>query len=247
MPYARAEAIVIRSIDYSESSLVLSLFTREFGRVSALAKGAKRKSSKLTGHVDLFCHSEIILSLSGRRERLNILTEADVVDEFTGVRKSLPRYCSACHAAELVQFMTAQDDPSPELFEQLLAFLRAIETGRDPALSLFLFEARLLVLSGFMPQLGACVVCGAAMKQKPAAFSASIGGVVCAKCAPGQPFLIPKIPAGVLSLFERLASGKLTKLGRISVSPQAVKQMRHFLDQYESHVIGRELRSAKCF
>ena len=245
MPYARAEAIVIRCIDYSESSVVLSLFTREFGRISALAKGAKRKSSKLTGHIDLFCHSDIVLSMSGRRERLNILADADAIDEFTGTRKNLKSYCSACHAAELVQNMTAQDDPNPELFEQLLVFLRAVERGRDAALSLFMFEARLLVLSGFMPQLSACISCGAPVR-KTAAFSTRLGGVVCADCAPGQEYLIPKVPAGVLSLFDRLASGKLTKLDRVSVSPQAVKQMRHFLDQYESHIIGRELRSTKC-
>ncbi len=271
MPYEKADAIVIRHWDYSETSRIFVFYTREFGRLSALAKGAKRKYSKLIGHADLFSHCEIVLASHHDREGLHILTEASAAESFVGIRAELERFYAACHAVELVNLMTAEGDANPALFGRFIELLRrlarglrragaqpatagkhalplrttpsASKGGISPHVALFAFEAHLLVLTGFMPQLLNCVSCGARNRAKSIAFSQRLGGVICPRCSPRETDLIEGVPSGALGLLDRLASGKLTKLERVSISPQVAGQMRAFLNQYETHITGKRLRT----
>ena len=245
VPYERADSITIRSTDYSETSLVLVFYTREYGRISALAKGAKRKSSGLIGNIDLFSHGEIIFASGRTRDKLNILTEADAAETFSGVRASLPRFYAACHAAELLLKLTAVEDPNAELFERMLGLLRALDKGTEPAVALLAFEAHLLVLSGFMPQVAGCVSCGKPVKGRTIEFAWRRGGVICADCAPEESGFTGPAPGGALALLGRLAAGKVTKLERVTISPQVGRQARAFLNQYEAQLVGRELRTAR--
>jgi len=244
MPYEKADAITIRSADYSETSRILVFYTREFGRLAALAKGAKRKYNKIIGHIDLLSHCEIVFASRQRRGGLNILAEAAASEVFRGIRTRLPRFYAACHAAELVNSMTAEEDANAELFDRLLGLLRALDRGVEPAVALFAFEAQLLVLSGFMPELLRCVSCGAPNRAKAVAFSQRLGGVICPNCSPRETDLIEGVQAGALRLLDRLAHGKLTRLERISISPQAAREARAFLNQYETHIAGRQFHTA---
>lgn len=245
MPYERADAIIIRYTDFSETSRIFTFYTRRFGRVSALAKGVKRKYSKMIGHVDLLSHSEIIFTSGLSRDRLHILTEANAYETFPNIRKELPRFYAACHAAELVNNMTAMDDPSPELFDQLLDLLRRLDRNVGTAIALLAFEGQLLLLTGFMPQLSNCVSCGKKNRQNTVAFSPRLGGIVCTKCSTGEAELIHDLPADALSLLERLAQKKLTKLSRVKISPRVSSQTRAFLNRYETYILAKKLRTAK--
>ena len=245
MPYEKADAIIIRGVDYSETSRIFTFYTRQYGRMSALAKGAKRKSSKLVGHTDLFSHGQIVFASGRSRDRLHILTESCAFDVFPQIRQELPRYYAACHAAALVHAMTAEEDPSPELFDELLALLRRLDAGVEPALALFAFEARLLVLTGFMPEVSRCAACGKQMREKRVAFSPGLGGIVCKQCAAGEADLVTNVQSGALSLLARLARGKLTKLHRVTVASFVVREVRAFLDGFEAHILGKALRTAK--
>lgn len=241
--YAKADAVVIRSIDFSDSSEIITFYTREYGKVTVLAKGVRRKSSRITGHVDLFSRGEIVFTTGSHGRRLDILTEADAREKYSKIRKNIDRFYAACHAAEIVNMLTAPEDPDSEIFDELVALLRALNTTDEPALPLFAFEVRLLVHAGFMPQLSACVSCGRAIKGKSAMFSVQRGGVLCEKCSPTEYSPLEKVPAGVLSLLDRLAKGTMTKFERVKLSPQARRQTREFLSNYESGILSRELRT----
>ena len=188
MPYEKTNAIVIRRADYSETSLVLTFYARTFGRISALAKGAKRKHSRIIGHVDLLSHGEIVFASARGRDRLHILSEACAFETFPSVRRKVERYYAGCHAAALVENLTAPDDPNPDVFDRLLGLLRGLEAGVDPAVALPAFEAHLLVLTGFMPEVTACVTCGKEIRVPAVAFSPRLGGVMCGvRCVWGLP------------------------------------------------------------
>jgi len=245
MPYERADAITIRYAEFSETSRVFTFYTRELGRAVMLAKGAKRKSSKLIGHVDLLSHCEIVFASRSKRDGMHILTEASAHETFRAIRRDLERFYAACHAAALVESMTAREDPNEELFDELLLLLHRLDGGVGPAITLFAFEVRLLGLSGFMPELARCVSCGKERRGRGVAFSPARGGVICSDCAPGEADLIEKVSPGALGLLERLAAGKTTRLDRISMSPHAARRIRAFLNQYESYTLGKELRTMK--
>jgi len=245
MPYEKAHAITIRRADFSETSYVIAFYTREYGRLSALAKGAKRKYSKLIGHIDLFSYGQIVFASGWTRDRLHILSEACAFETFPSLRDELPRYYAACHAAQLLYAMTAVEDRSPELFDEMLGLLRRVEEGVDPALALFAFEARLLVLTGFMPEVSRCVVSGEPVRGKQTTFSLRLGGVLSEESAAGETDVIEKVPTGALALLGRLAQGKLTRLDRVSISKSAAQALRSFLNEYETYVLSRPMRTAK--
>jgi len=245
MPYEKAHALTIRSSDFSETSRIIVFYTREYGRLATLAKGVKRKYSRMIGQVDLFSYGEIVFASGRRRDRLHVLTEACAFETFLEIRTDLARLYAACHAADLISSMTAEEDPNPDLFDQVLRLLRRLEGGVGPGISLFAFEARLLALTGFMPQVAGCVVCGRDSRARAVAFSPRLGGPVCEECSPGEADLVEDVPSGVLALLGRLAADKLTRLDRVTVAAPVARQVRSFLNQYESYVLGRELRAAK--
>ncbi len=246
MPYEKDEAIVIRGVDFSETSRIYTFYTRRFGRIAALAKGARRRYNRNIGHLDLLSHGEIVF-LSGRsRGRLHILAEVCSFDAFPRVRENLTRFYAACHAAELVNAMTAEEDPCPELFDRLLALLRQLDGGADPALALFAFEAHLLVLTGFMPEVSRCVSCGKTGREKAVSFSLRLGGTVCPACSPGEPDRVDALPSGALRLLGRIARGETTRLDRVRVAAEVAGQLRRLLTEYETYVLGRKLRTARC-
>ncbi len=246
LPYEKDEAIVIRGVDFSETSRIYTFYGRRFGRFAALAKGARRRYNRNIGHLDLFSYGEVVF-LSGRsRARLHILAEVCSFDTFPRIRENLPRFYAACHAAELVGAMTAEEDPCPELFDCLLALLRRLDGGTDPVLALFAFEAHLLVLTGFMPEVSRCVSCGKAARGKMVSFSLRLGGILCSVCSAGEQERIDELPAGALRLLGRIARGETTRLERVRMAPEVAREMRRLLTAYETYVLGRKLRTARC-
>ncbi len=245
MPYEKTEAILIRATDFSETSRVFSFFSRRFGRMSTLAKGVKRKSSRMIGQVDLFSCGEIVFSSGWYRDRMHILAEACAFETFPAIRGDLARYYAACHAAELARAMTEEEDPDPELFDELFGLMRRLQAGVDPPVTLLAFEARLLLLTGFLPELECCVACRGESGRGPAAFSPGLGGVVCPDCSSEGGDLFEGIPTGALSILARLAEGRVTRLDRVRIAPAVKRQVRRFLDRYESYVLGYPLRTAK--
>ena len=244
MAYERTDAIAIRHVDFSETSRVVTFYTREFGRITTMAKGAKRRSSKVAGHIDLLSHCEIVFVSRTKRDAMHILTEAAVHESFVPIRRDLTRFYAACHGASLVENMTAREDPNEELFDELLGLLRRLAGGIDPAVALFAFEVRLLGQCGFMPELSRCVCCGKE-EHRHVSFSPDRGGIVCGDCAPGETGLVEKVSPGALGFLNRLAQGKATRLDRISISAVAANRIRAFLSQYESYVLGKELRTMR--
>jgi DNA repair protein RecO (recombination protein O) len=101
------------------------------------------------------------------------------------------------------------------------------------------------VMTGFMPEVSRCVVCGKENRERRTAFGPSQGGVVCPDCAPGEPGLVRDVPTGALTLLGRLARRELTRLDRITIPPSVAKQMRTFLDEYETFIMARPLKSSR--
>lgn len=193
MPAFRGTGITIARRDYSETSQVVTLYTRERGKVAMLAKGSKRPANKLGGPLDLLDLCEIVFLPRG--PALAILIECEVVDQFLGIRGSLRSMFAGLYAAEVLGRMTAEGDPNPGLFDDFLATLRALAEGMPPDLARVSFEIKLLDRSGYLPELKRCVSCVRdASGLGRIFFSAAAGGIVCGDCRKGLEGAIPMNP-----------------------------------------------------
>jgi len=239
VPLCKAEAITIRLTDFSETSQVAAFYTREFGRIAALAKGSKRQRNNFDGRLDLLCHNEVVF-IRKSRTTLHILTECKLLDRFMGLRAGVDRLYAALYAMELVREMTPAEESQPPLFELLLGTLRALSGGEEVGLSLLAFEARLLGLTGYGPMLNACIVCGSAELPKGSvAYSAARCGVLCPACRPHDPKRVG-VPRGALALLEGLASGAAAAPAARSLPKGLVAVLHKLLKATFTNHLGHE-------
>jgi len=206
MSSEKATALVLRVVEFSETSSIVTLFTREFGKVRGLAKGARRPKSSFESALDLLSLCRIVF-LRKSSDSLDLLTEAKLERRFRAAGRDLSSLYAAYYVAELLAELTDDGDPHPELFDaacQTLAALGAL--GSPVATVLLRFELNALRLLGHMPQLDACVECGREVNnEQRVAFGQLAGGVLCARCRPGKRQVV-SMSAAALRLMKQLAT-----------------------------------------
>lgn len=236
MPMERAEALVLRTTDWSETSRIATLWTRERGKVRALAKGGRRLRSAFENALDLLTHCGIVL-LHKTSGGLDLVTEAQVIEIFPRLRADLMAYYGGCYVAELLADGTQDLDPHPELFDAALTTLRTLGTGPPVGQVLAGFEFAWLRELGLQPVLDRCVSCGGEVTGAGLAFSCGAGGVVCPTCRPTMQERRP-LEASVWGALRELASAS------VGVWDEGLRRaVRQVLEQYVSYHLGRRPRS----
>lgn len=180
----RTEAIVLRSIRYGEADRILHLYTPDRGRLSAIAKGARRARSRFGARLEPFVHVKAVLH-EGRSDLLTV-TAVDTVSVHRALREHAATLDAAARACDAVTRLFETADPHPEVFRLLanqLALLDAGVTHGRPGTSLA-FRLKLLLAAGIVPQLAACAMCGETEHLR--GFSGAAGGVVCTACEAGS-------------------------------------------------------------
>ena len=218
----KLEGIVLRSIRYGEADRILHLYTPTHGRISAIAKGARRARSRFGARLEPFMQINAVLH-EGRSDLLTV-TGVDTIDARPGLRESAAALDAAARACDAVARLFETDEPHPEVYMllanelTLLASTRAHPAAAGPGNALA-FRLKLLLAAGIVPQLGSCASCGE--REHLTGFSAAAGGVVCSSCesaafplgeeayqfmvsALGQPLASPPEASGrALQLAER--------------------------------------------
>ena len=247
MATEKAQALVLRSTDWSETSRIATLWTREFGKVRVLAKGGRRLKSAFENALDLLtlCSIVLIRKSSGG---LDLLTEAQVVQRFPRLGTHLPSLYGAYYVAELLDAWTEENDPHPALFDLAVETLRGLggviqetEPVRS-GLRVMRFEMQLLCELGYCPVLEGCAGCGTGRKEEgPALFSVAAGGLVCPACQPVQRDRQALSPAALRMLRSLVQAGDGWRLaGRDD--PATDTEVRRLLGQYVTYLQGRRPR-----
>jgi DNA repair protein RecO (recombination protein O) len=241
MPSEKATAIVIRTVEFSETSLVVTLFTREFGKIGALAKGARRLKGPFESALDLLAVCRIVF-LHKSSEALDLLTEAKLVRRFRPAGRELAGLYGGYYVGELLGGLTDDDDPHPELFDLADETLAALAAGEQVARWIPRFELGALGLLGHMPSLDHCVECGAPVAQTGrVAFGQVDGGVLCRNCRAGKRQVV-MVSAGMLRTMGQIADTESTAWRRLKIDPATLGELRGVLNSYFTHLLGRRPR-----
>jgi DNA repair protein RecO (recombination protein O) len=239
------EAVVLRSFRYAEADCVLHLYTRERGRLGAVAKGVRRTKSRFGGRLEPFSHVELVLH-HGRGE-LATVTGAALVAPHDGVRTDPYRLRTGLIGLEAMLRLFTEQEANERAFTALTRFLDALDhapvgtTGRPALDPLGLaFQLKLLWLSGYLPHLESCVECGA--ETELVGYLPAAGGAVCRACDPGT---IPVSAAGFRGI-EALLRSPLAEAGSVSLTPAAARETLAVVTaSYEYHG-GFRLRAASA-
>ena len=241
MPSEKTTAIVLRTVEFSETSLVVTLFTREFGKIGALAKGGRRLKGPFESALDVLALCRIVF-LHKSSEALDLLTEAKLLRRFRPAGKDLFGLYAAYYVAELLKELTDEGDPHPELFDLADETLEALGAGEPVARRVVRFELGALRLLGHSPSLERCAECGTAVEAAGrVAFGPIDGGVLCGGCRVGKRHMV-SVSAGALRTMRQLAEPDGRAWQRIEVDAGTLGETRGVLNHYLSHLLGRKPR-----
>ena len=244
----RLEAVVLRHSDWGEADRLLVLYTRQQGKVRAIAKGARKVTSRKAGHIEPFTH--VTLQLAKGRDLL-IVTQADTVDAFLDLRDDLMKTSYAAYIVELLDRFTYEEEgANPALFRALRESLERIEKETDPWLPVRYYEMRLLDHLGFRPQLFACANCGREIVAEDQFFSFSAGGVICPRCGRGLPNVTP-ISVETLKYLRHFQRSSYADASRARPSLEARaeqgqsirKEAEVLMQGYFTYLLERELNT----
>ena len=238
-------AIILRRIEYGDFDLILSFLTLEKGKLSAIAKSARKSTKRFGGILELFAALDI-LCRSGRRSGLPVLQEAALKQPFGAIRASIICTAYASYWAELIDGWSEEGQRQPDLYDLLLHVLTELDLGRTPADVLsILFQIRFLVLSGQGPVLRECCRCKRDVDRIEGGklvFDLQRGGVVCGRCAAGGSGRLT-LSRGTIKQLQWLESGDWARVGRLRLSAPAIVESLQVLEAFVPYQLGREPRS----
>jgi DNA repair protein RecO (recombination protein O) len=225
--------------DWSETSRIATLWTRELGKVRVLAKGGRRLKSNFESALDLLTLCSIVL-LRKSSGSLNLLTEAQVVGRYPQLRRDLPALYAGYYLAELLGDLTEEFDPHPQLFDEARETLQTLGTaGVSTGPRLAHFEMTLLRELGYLPGLDTCVGCSNALTGQRLAFSPALGGVVCETCQSRQRDRRALSPAAWHLLRELAEPGGTWRQAQDN---RVRGEVRQLLNEYVTYLLGRRPR-----
>jgi len=233
----KVEGIVIRSMDYGEGNKIITLFSKEAGKVSVMVRGAKKLKSRHSAAAQLFTYGEYVFYKSGQMGTLN---HAEIVQSHHILREDLrmAAYCS--YVSELTDRMLDDSETNLFLFEQCKAAFQAMADGKDPEIIVHIYEMKMLAFAGYMPELEQCVSCGEPSEEM--VFSVSMGGILCGSCK-NKDIKAYELSGTLLKLLRLFAKIDIRRLGQTDVKEQTKLQLKMLIRAYMDAHMGVQLKS----
>lgn len=246
----RVQAIVLKRTDTGEADRLLTLYTANLGKLRAIAKGARKPSSRKSGHVELFTLTALLLA---RGRHIDVVTQAETINSFQPLQKNLERVGYAYYLAELVDRFMEEGIENQPLFDLLLNAFRWL--GEDETRPMNLasyFELNLLLHVGYRPQLFNCANCGAEIQPSENFFSIEAGGVIDSNCMqtrreklPGHGRDAMPISLNALKILRYLQTREWATVRSLKLNAEAHAEVQALMERYIAHYLERNLKSVE--
>ena len=235
----RCEALTLKKLPFGEADLLVTLYTRERGKVRAIARGARRSNSKLVGHFEPL--TQVKLSLAQGRN-LDYITQAQVLTGFGSLKENLGAITKGLYLAELVDGFGSEASPNQSLYGLAIDALQGIEADPDSDLPLRFFELHLLQVSGFMPELYRCVECRNSLTPGCHRFSQDLGGTICLDCNPTDARLRP-LSLRALKVLRLLHRTRIADLPTLTMNAALARELKGLLSIAINYWLDKEIQS----
>ncbi len=233
------EAVVIRSRNLGEADRLVTLYSRQHGKVRAVARGARRPRNRLRAGVELFTHGDYLLFAN---KGLDNISQCEIVESFRQIREDLVKAAAGAYVLELLDVLTEEGEPKGDLFPYLLAVLQALSMGEDLELVLRAVEVGLLARLGYGPELRACVNCGGPLEEGTG-FSVLQGGALCGRCRCSDPDAFSVTP-GTLATLNYLLKTPFDRATKLRVSPLMRTELKDTTVSLIRAQLGRDVKAA---
>ena len=235
----RTEVVVLRHSDWGEADRLLGLYSREAGKLRAVAKGVRKMKSRKAGHLEPFTRVKLLLA---RGRDFWIVTQAETVEMYLPMREDLVRTAYAAYIVELLDRFTYEEGPNRGLYQLVIDSLERISTLPDPFAAVRYYEIRLLDLLGFRPELYNCLRCQNEIKPEDQFFDAAQGGILCPRCGDNVP-TARAVSLPVLKFLRHFQRSTFTEASRAELSAPVRREMESLLNHYLTFLLERRLNT----
>ena len=241
MPIQKSEGIVLRRQDLRETSVILTFYTRDFGKIKGIIRGVRGPRAQGTGaSLEIFALDEIVF-YERKSSDIYTVSQCDLLEFFAPIRASLEKLSYATYIIELLDSVTTLADKNSEVFDLLLNSLKLLSGESSPRRVARIFEIKLLYLLGLMPSLEECASCGRKVAGEER-FSFRHGGLICKDCRQIDKAAVP-ILAGTAKFMEHIRSSPFEKVARIKVAAQVGRELEAILRRFLDYHIERRLKT----
>ena len=235
----RCEALTLRKTPLGEADLMVTLFARDQGKLRVMAKGARRTSSKLVGHLEPLTQVRLFLA-QGRN--LDYVTQAQVIGNFAPLKDDLGAITKGLYVAELVDGFGVESHANQSLYHLAIETLQIIGQNPDSAWPLRFFELQLLQVSGLMPELYCCVDCRRPLTPGHHRFSPGVGGTLCPGCHPAGAHVRP-LSLRALKVLRLLHRGRLPDIIPLRTNAALREELKSLLTTTVAYWLDKEIQS----
>ena len=235
----RSESLVLKNLPFGEADLLVTLYSRESGKLKAVAKGARRSNSKMVGHFEPLTVAKLSLA-KGRN--LDIVKQVEITKNFSSLKSDLTTLARGLYVAELVDGFGSEGSSNQLLYNLAVETLEAIQQHTSMELILRRFELHLMRVSGFMPELFHCVDCRKPLEPEHHRFSPDAGGTLCLNCIPPG-IQIRSLSLRALKVLRMLLRSRIADLPQLRAHESLEQEVKSLLGSTLSYWMDKEIRT----
>lgn len=235
----KIEGIIIKTMDYGETNKIVTIFSKRFGKFTAMARGAKKPRSRMASVAQPFILGEFFVYMN---RGMGTLQQGEIIDSFRKIREDIVKTAYTAYITELTEKLLDDKSPDATLYEQYYLTLKWIDSNNESDIPIMMYELKLFTKGGFAPVLDQCSNCGST--NELIAFSLGEGGLLCLNCKQIDPdaVMLNSIQIRLLQMFQSVG---LEQVGNISVKPENKELLRNLIDAYYERFGGFYLKSRR--
>jgi DNA repair protein RecO (recombination protein O) len=244
----KTEGVVLKSIDFRETSKIVTFFTREHGKLTGILKGIRKDHKKFGSNVDRFSLNDIVYYPSHHSE-IHLVSQCDLKNYYFPIRQDLKKSLAASYILELVYLIMPAEDANPKVFALVIDFLETLclvpeaASRIDPNQLVHMFQIKILLHSGFRPHLDSCIKCKKTVDTK-ARFSLKEGGLICGRCPAPAEETHPISPGTVASILH-VERNSWANCLRLRFPEDVRRELKYILNNFLVYHLGRKIKSAR--
>lgn len=233
------EGIVIKTQNYGETHKIITILSKEMGKISAICRGVNKVKSRLQAVTQPFIRATFLIYVT---KGLSTVQQGEVLDSYRSIREDIIKTAYAAYIAELTNKLVEDKQKIASLYNQLMLTLNWIHANESYTIPVIMYELKMFQIGGFAPVVDYCVHCG--RKEAPYTFSIREGGLLCSHCTSMDEHAI-HLPPALPKILATCKEVGIEQVGNISMKEENIKLLRQILDNYYEQYGGFTLKSKR--
>lgn len=234
------KAVVLKEIKLKEEDKIVVVFSREYGKISIFAKGARKTKSAFLAGTQMLTYSDFLIY---KKDNISNLSKIDLIDSFMDIKNDYNKLYYAMYFAEFIDMVTIEDNPCKEIFDFFIMTLNKLKTDKDVKLMKAIFELKILGLAGYMPNVVSCQLCDTEISDTDTYFDVKEEGIVCNACNLKKRGI--KISKTTLFALKYIYYAEADKLYSFSMDEEFKKQLINVATDFKNSVIDKPMKTEK--